>query len=79
MEYLEFHREPPSNLTTMVIAFGGWIDAGEAATEALRYMVRHLSAPRLASIDSEEFFVFTQVRPVVRITADGHRDHALAE
>jgi proteasome assembly chaperone (PAC2) family protein len=74
MEYLEFHREPPSNLTTMVIAFGGWIDAGEAATEALQYMVRRLSAPRLASIDAEEFFVFTQVRPVVRITADGHRD-----
>ena len=29
------HREPPSNLPTMVVAFGGWIDAGEAATGAL--------------------------------------------
>ncbi len=73
MDYLEFHREPPSNLTTMVIAFGGWIDAGEAVTGAVRYMVRHLSASRLASIDCEEFFDFTQVRPVVRITADGNR------
>lgn len=73
MDYLEFHREPPSNLMTMVIAFGGWIDAGEAVTRAIRYMVRHLSASRLASIDPEEFFDFTQVRPVVRFTADGNR------
>src|SRR5262245_14945145 len=73
MDELEFHREPPTNLPTMVVAFGGWIDAGEAATGAIRHLVRHLSAPRLASIDPEEFFVFTQTRPTVRITADGMR------
>ena len=73
MDYVEFHREPSSNLTTMVVAFGGWIDAGEAATGALQHLVRHLSAPRLASIDPEEFFMFTQERPDVRITADGQR------
>ena len=73
MDYVEFHSEPPANLTTMVMAFGGWIDAGEAATGALRHLVRRLSAPRLASIDPEEFFVFTQERPNVRITAEGQR------
>ena len=73
MEYVEFHREPPTNLTTMVVGFGGWIDAGEAATGAVRHLVRRLSAPRLASIDPEEFFLFTQVRPNVRIAADGER------
>jgi proteasome assembly chaperone (PAC2) family protein len=73
MDYVEFDREPPFNLTTMVIAFGGWIDAGEAATGALRHLVRHLSAPRLAAIDPEEFFIFTQERPEVRMTADGGR------
>ena len=73
MDYVEFDRELPFNLTTMVVAFGGWIDAGEAATGALRHLVRHLSAPRLASMDPEEFFVFTQERPDVRMTADGDR------
>jgi proteasome assembly chaperone (PAC2) family protein len=73
MDYLEFHREPPSNLTTMVVGFGGWIDAGEAATGAIRHIVRRLSAPHLASIDPEEFFIFTQVRPNVRLAADGNR------
>jgi proteasome assembly chaperone (PAC2) family protein len=73
MDNLEFHGEPPANLPTMVVAFGGWIDAGEAATGAIRHLIRHLSASRLASIDPEEFFVFTQVRPVVRMAADGNR------
>ena len=44
MDEVEFHREPPSNLPTMVVAFGGWIDAGEAATGAMRSLVRQLAA-----------------------------------
>ncbi len=74
MEYVDFDREPPTNLTTMVMAYGGWINAGRAATGAIRYLVRHLSAPHLASIDPEEFFAFAQERPVVRITAHDMRD-----
>jgi proteasome assembly chaperone (PAC2) family protein len=74
MGLIEFDREPPANLTTMVMAFGGWIDAGRAATGALRELVRDLSATRLARIDPEEFFVFTQERPLVRLRADGGRD-----
>ena len=69
MDSVEFHRELPTNLPTMVVAFGGWIDAGEAVTGAMRHLVRHLSASHLASIDPEEFFDFTKVRPVVRLTA----------
>jgi proteasome assembly chaperone (PAC2) family protein len=57
----------------MVVAFGGWIDAGEAVTSAMRYLVRQLAAAPLASIDPEDFFDFTRVRPVVRLTAEGQR------
>ena len=56
MDEVEFHREPPSNIPTMVTAFSGWIDAGEAATGAMRYLVHQLSAVPLASIDPEDFF-----------------------
>src|SRR5438552_7136235 len=73
MDAVEFHREPPSNVPTMVVAFGGWIDAGEAVTGAMRYLVRQLAAAPLAAIDPEDFFDFTQVRPVVRLTAEGER------
>ena len=74
MDHVEIDREPPANLTTMVMAFGGWIDAGRAATGALRHLVRDLPAARLARIDPEEFFVFTQERPDVRLRDDGDRD-----
>jgi predicted ATP-grasp superfamily ATP-dependent carboligase len=73
MDEVEFHREPPSNIPTMVTAFTGWIDAGEAATDALRFLVRQLAAEPLAAIDLEDFVDFTQVRPVVRLSAEGER------
>ena len=74
MDHVEFDHEPPANLTTMVMAFGGWIDAGRAATGALRHLSRDLRATRLARIIPEEFFVFTQERPEVRLRPEGGRE-----
>ena len=73
MDEVEFHREPPTDVPTMVTAFSGWIDAGEAATDAMRFLVRQLAAEPLATIDLEDFVDFTQERPVVRLTAAGER------
>ena len=73
MDEIAFHCEPPSNIPTMVVAFGGWVDAGEAATGALRYLVGQLAAAPLATIDPEEFVDFTTIRPVVRLSAEGQR------
>ena len=74
MDHVEFDREPPRTLTTLVMAFGGWIDAGRAATGAVRHLVSDLRAERLAMIDAEEFFVLTQERPEVRMKGDGDRE-----
>jgi proteasome assembly chaperone (PAC2) family protein len=74
MDHIAFDREPPATLTTLVMAFGGWIDAGRAATGAVRHLVRDLGAERLASIDPEEFFVLIQERPEVRLRPDGERE-----
>jgi len=74
MDHVVYDREPPTNLTTMVMAFGGWIDAGQAATGALRHLVTDLSAVRLACIDPEQFFVFTQERPDVKMRPDESRE-----
>jgi proteasome assembly chaperone (PAC2) family protein len=73
MDEVTFHREPPAHLPTLVTTLGGWIDAGEAATGAMRALVRQLKAEPLAEIDPEDFVDFTQVRPVVRLTAEGER------
>src|SRR5262249_27016510 len=64
---------PPTDGPRRGRAFGGWIDAGEAATDAMRFLVRQLAAEPLATIDLEDFVDFTQERPVVRLTAAGER------
>ena len=74
MDHVVFDREPPASLPSLVMAFGGWIDAGHAATGAVRHLVRELGAERVAAIDAEEFFVLTQERPEVRLRPDGERD-----
>ena len=73
MDEVEFHGEPPTHLSTMVVAFGGWVDAGEAATGAMRSLVRQLAATPLATMDPEGFVDFTTIRPVVRLSAAGER------
>src|ERR671933_653556 len=73
MDAVALHREPPSNIPTLVTALSGWIDAGEAATDAMRFLVRQLAAEPLAEVDLEDFVDFTQDRPVVRLSAEGER------
>jgi proteasome assembly chaperone (PAC2) family protein len=51
----------------MVCAFKGWNDAGEAASAALGYIHGHFPSGEVASIDPEEFYDFTAVRPSVRL------------
>src|SRR5437867_13105262 len=74
MDHVAFDREPPATLTTLVMAFGGWIDAGRAATGAVRHLVRGLGAERAAAIDPAEFFVLARVRPEVRLRPCGERE-----
>jgi proteasome assembly chaperone (PAC2) family protein len=51
-----------------VCAFNGWNDAGEAASAAVSFIRGSFDAEEVASIDPEEFFDFTAVRPTVRLT-----------
>ena len=51
----------------MVCAFKGWNDAGEAASAALGFIRGHFESAEVASIDPEEFYDFTAVRPNVRL------------
>jgi proteasome assembly chaperone (PAC2) family protein len=51
-----------------VCAFTGWNDAGEAASAAVSFIHGSFDAEEVASIDPEEFFDFTAVRPTVRLT-----------
>lgn len=73
MDGLIVHETPEHEFPTMVVAFAGWPDAAEAATRAVRYLVRKLPAKKFAEIDPEEFYDFTVVRPQTRTNRRGER------
>ena len=54
-----------------VVGFGGWIDAGFAATGAVKFLVEHLSGQRVAELDPEPFYSFTDTRPRVSHPSPG--------
>ena len=74
MEYVEYTEHPTLRAPIMLMAFAGWPDAADGATGALKYLVRKLPARQFASIDPEEFYVFTRVRPVTRYNAQDQRE-----
>lgn len=57
----------------MVIAFAGWNDAGTAASSAAEYLEQMWSAAPFATIDAEEFFDFTAIRPSIELSHTGER------
>jgi proteasome assembly chaperone (PAC2) family protein len=73
MEHVRWLAEPTLRESpTVIYAFTGWNDAGDAASSALRTMVERWGAQALAEIDPEPFTDFATVRPHVRIV-DGQR------
>ncbi|MDH3752574.1 MAG: PAC2 family protein [Acidimicrobiia bacterium] len=57
----------------VIVAFGGWNDAGDSATQALSFLQQRTNATPLARIDAENFFDFTTARPNVVLATDGER------
>ncbi len=63
----------PAQLTNpaVVIAFSGWNDAANAASDALRRVLENFDSVQIDSIDDERYFDFQITRPVLRRSADG--------
>lgn len=59
--------EPPLRDPLLVAAFEGWNDAANAATDALRFLIRQLNATDVGGLDAEEYFDFQAARPQVEI------------
>ncbi len=57
----------------LLVAFGGWNDAGDSATTAIDFMAEQWDAKTFADIDPEVFYDFTVTRPEVRVDFDGIR------
>jgi len=67
MDHVRWLSEPELRAPTLVCAFTGWNDAGDAASSALRTLVERWGAKAVAEIDPEAFTDFATVRPHVRL------------
>jgi proteasome assembly chaperone (PAC2) family protein len=56
-----------------IVAFGGWVDAGSGGTGGVRHLIGSLNTRKLAEMDPEEFYSFTDTRPLVSIVGAGER------
>lgn len=73
MEHVHSYEHPALREPVLIAAFAGWNDAAEVATSSVRLIVRQLAGRRFAAIDPEEFYVFTETRPQVRIVGGSQR------
>lgn len=66
MEYIHYLSEPELRDPVVIAALGGWNDAADAATTAIKFLIDRWKPAKFAEIDIEDFFVFTETRPTVK-------------
>ncbi len=68
-----FHKVEDANGPLLIMAFSGWNDAAESATEAARFLVQRFEGKRVAQIQPDDFFQFADQRPTVKLSESGER------
>ena len=58
----------------VVVAFGGWNDAGNAATDAVEHLEEAYGAEPVFALDPDDFYDFQVNRPQVELDADDERE-----
>jgi len=72
MDHVQWDNRPRLRRPVLIVAFEGWNDAADAASDAARYLSVRWGARPFATIDPEEFFDFSSTRPEARL-GDGLR------
>ncbi|MBM7783121.1 proteasome assembly chaperone family protein [Arthrobacter tumbae] len=65
--------ETGGRVTVMLAAFEGWNDAGEAASDALKFLGKQWGGEKISTIDADEFYDFQFTRPVIKRNSSGLR------
>lgn len=73
MSHLQAEESPTLRSPVLITAFAGWNDAAQAATASVLFLAERWSARRFAHIDPEEFFDFTETRPIIRLDPEHQR------
>lgn len=58
----------------VVMAFAGWSDTGTVTIDAAQHLIDEFDGEMFLSVDAEEYFVFTETRPTVRLNEEGIRE-----
>lgn len=66
-------QEGKTRAPAVVMAFAGWNDAGDAATNALVHLRDQYEVKSTREIDEDAFWDYQATRPLIRRTADGRR------
>lgn len=64
---------PALRSPVVVMAFEGWSDTGTVTVDAARRLIDGFGAQRFLTVDPEEYYVFTDTRPAVRVDETGQR------
>ena len=57
-DFLRIRHSPTLEGATLVLAFSGWMDGGDVSTGTVERLVDLLSAPAIADIDPEPFYIY---------------------
>lgn len=74
MSHVNWEASPNTDAPILVMALEGLFDIAGAATDAVQHLNAQASASvKIAAIDPEVFYDFTQQRPIVSLDDDGQR------
>lgn len=74
MASLKWYDRPFLNDPVALVAFEGWGDAGESASQAAVTFLASLNGQLIASMDPDDHFDFQVRRPLVEVDSSGTRD-----
>jgi hypothetical protein len=63
----------PLRAPVVVMAFTGWSDTGTVTTDTAQRLIDAYSAQQFLTVDAEDYFVFTETRPHVKLDVAGIR------
>ena len=66
MSPIQYYKQLELRDPVVIAAFGGWSDAADSASTAVKFLVDRWNSEQIAEIEIEDFYVFTETRPTVR-------------
>jgi proteasome assembly chaperone (PAC2) family protein len=73
MDGFSISDTPVLRSPVVVMAFTGWSDTGTVTVDVAQRLIDGFGAQRFLTVDPEEYYVFTDNRPTVRVDETGQR------